>query len=171
MPEGIEVSVTSDGINVKGQKGEHKKIFNLPREIKLEKKGDEIILGGKKITKKEKKVMNTFVAHIKNWIKGAQEGFEYQLKICSSHFPMTISLEGKKAKIKNFLGEKIDRNVKIPEGVEVDIKKEFITITSIDKELAGQAAANFEKATRVGKRDRRVFQDGIFIINKGGKEI
>jgi len=47
----------------------------------------------------------------------------------------------------------------------------FGTIKSINKELAGQTAANFEKATRIKMKDRRVFQDGIFIINKAGKKI
>ena len=44
-------------------------------------------------------------------------------------------------------------------------------VSSVDKELAGQVAANFETATKVPMKDRRVFQDGIFIINKAGREM
>ena len=68
--------------------------------------------------------------------------------------------------IKNFLGEKQDRIVKLIEGVNVKIDKETIELDSIDIEKAGQCAANIEKAAKVRNKDRRIFQDGIFIIEK-----
>ena len=104
-------------------------------------------------------------------INGIEKGFEYKLKAVYSHFPITVELHGKEAIIKNFLGEKIPRKTKILPNVDVKIDKDFITVNSSDKESAGQTAANFEKATWIRLKDRRVFQDGIFIINKAGKEI
>lgn len=170
IPEGIEVEINGGEISVKGVEGKNSRKFDI-RKIKIEKKDGKIILENPAVTRKEKRKINTMTAHLKNMILGVQKKFEYKLKICSIHFPITIEVKENKALIKNFLGEKTPRKCKIPKDAEVKIDKDIITIKSFNKEIAGQAAANFEIATRVTNRDRRVFQDGIFIINKIGKEI
>ncbi len=170
IPEGVEVSVNGNEISVKGKEGTSKKKFEI-REVVLEKKGNKIIIGNKNSTKREKKMINTLAAHITNMVKGVQEKFEYKLKVCFNHFPVTVQLGEGEVIIKNFLGEKTPRKAKIPSGAEVKIEKEIITVKSFDKEIAGQAAANLEKATNIRLRDRRTFQDGIFITKKCGKEI
>ena len=170
IPKDIEISIEGDIVKAKGAEGENKREFNL-REIDLEKKDNKILIGNKKATKNEKKRINTITAHIKNLIKGAQKKFEYQLKVASGHFPMTVEIQGKIVTIKNFFGEKNPRTCKIPEGAEVKLDGDILTVTSIDKEIAGQAAANLERSTKIRAKDRRIFQDGIYIINKAGKEI
>ncbi len=170
IPEGVEATIEGGKIIIRGERGENQRAFKIGK-LNLEKKDGFVIISDKKATKKEKKLINTIAAHIKNMIKGVQDNFEYKLKVCSSHFPITVEVQGKEAIIKNFLGEKIPRKVRIPEGVEVNVEKDVITLTSISKESAGQAAANFERATKISNRDRRIFQDGIFIINKAGREM
>jgi len=170
IPEGVEAKIEDSIFIVKGPEGENQRRFEIRNlDFKIEK--GKIVVGHKKAAKTEKKLMNTIAAHIVNMIAGVQKKFEYQLKICSGHFPMTLKIEGRKAIIKNFLGEKIERSCSIPEKAEVDIQGNQIIIKSLDKEVAGQAAANFEKATKIRNRDKRVFQDGIYIINKAGREI
>ncbi len=170
IPEGIDIEIDGAKVIVKGKEKTNEREFDISN-LTLEKKGKEIIIGNKKSSKKEKRKMNTITAHIRNMIKGAKENFEYKLKICFSHFPISVEIKGNEALIKNFLGERTPRKVKIPEGAEVKVDKDIITVTSSDIEKAGQAAANFENVTRISNRDRRVFQDGIFMINKAGKEI
>lgn len=170
IPENVEVSLEGSMLKVKGPEGENSREFKLGK-IKFDVTKDKITLSDKKATKREKKTINTTASHIKNMIKGVQEKFVYELRVASSHFPMTVKVEGNKAEIKNFLGEKIPRYCNIPEGAEVEVRKNDITIKSVDKEIAGQAAANFEKATRISNRDRRIFQDGVYITNKAGKEM
>ena|SRR3989344_53316 len=170
IPEGVDVKIEGRSFIVKGKDGDARREFDI-KNLEIKKTENKIIIGNKKATKKEKKMIKTISAHLKNLIKGVQKNFEYTLKVCFSHFPITVEIKGKDVLIKNFLGEKIPRKTKIPEGVKIKINKDIISITSPDKEIAGQAAANFETATKIRKRDRRVFQDGIFIINKAGREI
>ncbi len=69
------------------------------------------------------------------------------------------------------MGETTERIAKILPNVKVDIKGSAVTVSSNNIEAAGQIAANLEKATRLTGRDRRIFQDGIFITSKCGRAI
>lgn len=167
IPEGVEITIDPPIAKVKGPSGElEKRLFHPLVKISVDK--EKVNFEIKNANKKEKMFMKTFKAHINNMIKGVTEGFTYKLKICSGHFPMTISFEQNRFIIKNFLGEKVPRGAEIPEGVSVEIKKDDITLTGTNKEVVGQAAANIERATRITNRDRRKFQDGIFITEKSG---
>lgn len=170
IPEGVEANLEGTLLKVKGPEGESEREFRIVN-LDFRKEGNKILVGHKKASKNEKKMINTIASHIRNMIKGSQEKFEYQLKICSSHFPMTVEINGREITVKNFLGEKIPRKTNVPENVDVEINKDIILVKSVDKEKAGQAAANFETVTKISNRDRRVFQDGIFIINKAGREL
>ena len=105
IPKGVEVHIIENLITTRGPEGENEREFNFGK-VKVEKKGDELILSHNEATRKEKKMMNTLATHIKNMIKGVQEKFVYVLKVASSHFPITVKVEGNVAVIKNFLGEK-----------------------------------------------------------------
>ncbi len=164
IPEGIEVHVT-DFVTVKKKNTEIKKRLSYPT-ISISKKENKIIIEPKKCTKREKMIINTFKAHIMSMLKGVEEPYEYRLKICSSHFPMSVTVEGKKLVVKNFLGEKVPRKADVLEHADVKIDGDTIIIISADKEIAGQTAANFEQCTRITNRDRRIFQDGLWITKK-----
>jgi len=170
IPEEVEIKLEDSFLIAKGPKGENRKKINL-RGLIFEIEDNKIKIGHDKATKNEKKRINTLISHIHNMINGVQEKFEYKMKICASHFPMNVNVNNNEILIKNFLGEKIARKAKIPINAEVKIQGQEITILSTDKEIAGQTAANIEKATKIIGRDRRIFQDGIYIISKGGKKI
>jgi len=122
----------------------------------------------KKANKKDRSIVKTYFAHIQNMFKGLNEEFIYELEICHVHFPMTAKVDSNQVVISNFLGEKINRVAKILGGVTVEIKGPKVTVSGRDLEKTGQTAANIEKATIVPEKDRRVFQDGIFIVKKPG---
>ena len=170
IPEGIEVEINKALVKVKGKAGAVvKKLFNP--NIKISKEDNKIVLKALRSTKREQKLANTFRAHIKNMLDGANETYKYKLKICSGHFPMNVSVKDNEFIVKNFFGEKIPRVLKIKEGADVKIEGDIVIVESPDKELASQVAADIEQLTRRTKYDTRIFQDGCHIISKGSKEI
>lgn len=173
IPSGIELLVEGDMLTLKKGGEESKRILTkqLGSKIIMKKEGSKIIFEAVKATKRELKIIKTLKAHIKNMIQGFDKKFVYKLKVCSVHFPISVSKEGRTVLIKNFLGENKLRKAEILENVDVKIEKDIIKVESSNKEMAGQTTANIEKATKVRARDRRVFQDGIFITEKCGREI
>ncbi len=170
IPNGIDAELFGSNVKVKGAKGVIEKRL-AHQNISITKEGNAVVLTAKKASKREKRLMNTFKAHLKNAIRGVQEGFVYRLKICYSHFPINVIVSGNEIVIKNFLGEKTPRKSKILEGVKIEVKGDEVIASGIDIEKVSQTAANIEAATRITNRDRRVFLDGIYITNKGEKEI
>jgi large subunit ribosomal protein L6 len=84
---------------------------------------------------------------------------------------MTLKVQGDKMTVTNLFGEKVPRIAKLPwSPAEVEVKvmnKTDVIVKGIDKEKVGQTAANIERSCKIRNRDRRVFQDGIYITSKG----
>ena len=116
--------------------------------------------------KKEASLVGTIYSHIQNMITGVQKGFSYKLKIVFSHFPMSVKVQGKSVLIENFTGEKRARRVKIVGDVQVKVESEDVIVTGINLEDVSQTAANIEQATKVKKKDPRVFLDGIYVYER-----
>jgi len=169
IPEGVEIKIELGILNAKGPKGELSKILRVPN-VNVEVKEKDVFISAKKGTKREKRMIGTLKSHIENIFQGVTEGHIYKLKICSTHFPMTVNNNNGEFSVQNFLGEKVPRTIKIKKGVDIKIEGEIITVESVDKELAGQTAASIEKICRINNRDRRIFQDGIYMIEKSEKK-
>jgi len=135
-------------------------------EIQAQVAGNKLVFSCAKGNKEHRRVLRSIVAHTKNLFTGLQGKFTYTLEACNVHFPMMLKADGAKVAITNFLGEKTPRFATILPGSNVEIKGQKITVTSHDIALAGQTAANIEKATKIRNRDRRVFQDGIYIVTR-----
>ncbi len=119
--------------------------------------------------KKEKALLGTYGAHIRNMIVGVTKGYEYKMKIVFAHFPIKASVKGDTFMIENFLGEKHPRKARILGITKVNVKGDLVDLTGPDVEAVGQTAANIERATKIKGFDPRVFQDGIYIIQKPGR--
>ncbi|MDI6708051.1 MAG: 50S ribosomal protein L6 [Candidatus Thermoplasmatota archaeon] len=166
IPEKVTVELKGNSILVKGPNGTLTKNLKI-HKLKLEKAAQSLVLSCEKCRKKERALLYTILAHLKNMLHGVTKGWQYELKIVYSHFPIKATVKGDKFVIENFLGEHSPRVAAIIEGTKVEIKGDKVILTGIDLEKVSQTAANIELATKIKDRDPRVFQDGIYIVKKG----
>lgn len=134
--------------------------------ITIEGEGKSIRIWAKWPRKKEASLVGTVYSHIQNMITGVTKGYSYKLKIVFSHFPISVKLQDKSVLIENFTGERRARKVKTIGDVKVKIEAEDIIIEGANLEDVSQSAANIEQATRVRRKDPRVFLDGIYVYER-----
>ena len=135
VPEKVEVSIADNVVSVKGPNGELKREM-LP-DIAIVLEGNEITLTPEKRTKFTQALWGTYVAHIRNMIQGVTEGFEKKLIIEGVGFRWALT--GKTLEMQ--VGFSHSVKVEVPEGLEVIIEKNDMTVKGIDKELVGKFAA------------------------------
>jgi len=105
-------------------------------------------------------------------IKGVTKGFRYKMRAVYAHFPINCIIQdnGSAVEIRNFLGEKVVRNVKMLEGVTVyesKAQKDELILEGTDVQNVSQSAASIHGVCRVRNKDIRKFLDGIYVSEKG----
>ena len=135
IPDKTEVSMTSGVISVKGPKGSQQKSFRSDISIVINDKN--ISLTPAKENKQTKALGGTYASHIKNMIKGVNDGFEKKLVLEGVGYKSQVT--GNKLILA--LGFSHPVEVIIPEGLSVKAEKNVLTMSGIDKELVGSFAA------------------------------
>jgi len=169
IPADVEVEVEGFKVSVKGPLGSIIKDFShIPRgNISIRRDGNTIYIEAYgKIKRPVKALLGTLQAHIENMILGVTKGFTYRLKIAYSHFPISVKVKDGIIYIENFIGERTPRMAKIVGDVKVIVDKEDVIVKGLDIEAVAQTAANIEQATRIKRKDPRVFLDGIYVYSK-----
>lgn len=123
-------------------------------------------------SRKETAKINTICSMIRNMVLGTTVGFRYKLRFVYAHFPINVTCadDKKSVEIRNFLGEKRIRRVKMDGDVTCyrssDVKDELV-VEGSDIELVSQCAAMVHHVCLVKRKDIRKFLDGIYVSEKG----
>lgn len=165
IPEGVNVSYTGNVFIVTGPKGSVERQIWYPG-INVQITDSEVLVDSAITRRKQKAMVGTFTSHINNMIKGVTDGFEYKMTIVYAHFPMQVKAAGNVFTVGNFLGEKKPRTSSILGETKVKVSGSEVVVSGINKEDVGQTAANIEQMTKIKRFDPRVFQDGIYIVEK-----
>ena len=165
VPDNVDVTMDGKKISFKGEKGSLTRDFSFA-PISIEGEGKKIRVWAKWPRKKEAALVGTIHSHIQNMITGVTKGYQYKLKIVFSHFPISVKVQGKEILIENFTGERRERRVKTLGDVKIKIEPDDIIVEGANLEDVSQTAANIEQATRVRRKDPRVFLDGIYVYER-----
>ncbi|MGD8505465.1 MAG: 50S ribosomal protein L6 [Candidatus Bathyarchaeota archaeon] len=165
VPDGVEVQVEGRIVTVGGERGILVRDFSkAPVTIELDRKTVRVRANWPR--KREAALVGTVISHVQNMIVGVTKGFTYKLKIVFSHFPISVKLKGNAVLIENFTGERSARKAKIMGDAKVSSKGDDVVVQGINLEDVSQTAANIQRATKIKKKDPRVFLDGIYVYER-----
>ena len=166
IPEKVDVKISNGLVVVSGPKGELKR--NVHSLIKIEIKDKEIVLNIKNEDDKlEKSLWGTERQLINNMIVGVNEGFSKKLEINGVGYRAATS--GKSLTLS--VGYSHPVEFKIPEGIDVSVEKNLITVSGIDKQQVGEISAQIRKIRKPepykGKGIKYIDE---VVIRKAGKQ-
>ena len=167
IADGVSVEISGNHVKVTGQKGTIEKSFIIDRDMKIENADKKVKVSSESDKRNSKALVGTINAHIRNMIDGVTKGYTYRLRVIYSHFPITVKIEKDKVLIQNFLGERTSRIGTIVGKTQVKIEGADLILTGIDVDEVSQTAGNIEQAARIVGYDKKVFQDGVYIVSKG----
>jgi large subunit ribosomal protein L6 len=136
IPAGTEVHVSDGVLSVHGRGGELRK--KLHRDIAVTTEGSSVVVTPKSDSRSARALWGTFASHIQNMVAGVNEPFEKKLLVEGVGYK--VHLNG--ATLVLDVGFSHSVEVEVPEGIEVAVEKNEISIKGIDKEKVGQFAAD-----------------------------
>lgn len=166
IPPRVEARLDFKKVYIKGPLGDVERDFSHAG-IDLRLGNDAITIEALWPDKKERALVGTIKSHIKNMMIGVLNGFVYKLTVVFAHFPISVKVKEDKVIIENFGGERKDRIAKILGTVNVTVEGDDVLVKGVNIEDVAQTAANIQQATRIKKKDHRIFLDGIYVYEKG----
>jgi large subunit ribosomal protein L6 len=141
IPQGVEVKVSQDDLgnyisDVKGSKGAL--VVNTPKEVTIENKDKQLIFTvANENSKSDKALWGLSRTLVNNAIVGVTEGFSKELEINGVGFK--VALQGKKLVLNVGFSHQVEFD--IPAGINIEVEKNNIKVSGIDKQLVGQVSA------------------------------
>jgi len=145
IPSGVDVSVSETELRVKGPKGELKLALHPHVRIARsthEELGDILAVTVKDETdKKDRSLWGLFSRLASNMVTGVTKGYEKSLEFVGVGYK--VSLAGRTVKMDVGFSHEVD--FPLPDGVDAKVDKNTLTLTGIDNQLVGEAAARIRR--------------------------
>ncbi|MDP2676228.1 MAG: 50S ribosomal protein L6 [bacterium] len=166
IPAGVTISYDNGVVRVKGPKGElTRSIYDRLVEVTIQDAVVTVTL--RKETLESKALWGTYVAHIKNMITGVTEGFSKKLEIEGIGY--RANMQGQDLVLS--LGFSHPVEVKPQDGITLQVEKNVITISGIDKEKVGETAARIRSYRKPEPyKGKGIRYQGEVVRRKAGKK-
>ncbi len=164
IPSGVTVSVADDKVTVVGPKGQLEHAILPTVTVKVE--GEEVIVERHNEEKASKAQHGLTRALINNMVEGVNSGFSKKLEVNGVGFKVNVN--GKALKMS--LGFSHDINYQIPEGIDVSVDQNIITVTGNDKQQVGQVAAEIREFKKPEPyKGKGIKYEDEYVVRKSGK--
>ncbi len=165
IPSGVTVEKTRTEVEVSGPKGSL--TMSVHNAVTVDVKDDGVHVDKSRNAAIAQSMWGTTARLIENMIIGVSKGFEKKLELNGVGYRM--ALKGKQVDLA--LGFSHPVLVDIPEGIEVVIDGQNMTISGIDKQDVGQFAANIRALKPVEPYKGKGFKyDDEHVRRKEGKK-
>ncbi len=171
IPSDVSFELEKKLVKLEGPKGKVDKDFNHMKSLDFSivdvEEGKEVVISAPK--KQTISLVKTAKNVIQNLIKGVKNLYTYKMKIVYSHFPITVippKNGEREVQIMNFIGERSPRIATTIGNVTVKATKQEVEVSGCDKDHVGQTCANIQSKCRIRDKDKRVFQDGVYVFSK-----
>lgn len=167
IPENIQISITDNIVNVKGPKGE----LTVPihRKVKVEHADGQIKVSvSNPEDKRQRALWGTMRALINNAVIGVKDGFEKKLEIVGVGYKAGVS----GSKLVLSLGFSHPVEMEIPEGLNVAVEKNTITVSGSSRQVVGEFAATVRSKRKPEPyKGKGIKYAGEVIRRKAGKVV
>jgi large subunit ribosomal protein L6 len=144
IPDGVEVKLDHGLIVVKANKNELSEPIHRCVKVKLEEmdEGKAVIVEPVDPEDQECRAMwGTTRALVANMIQGVTEGFTKQLEVVGVGYK--VNMKGNDVVFE--VGYSHPVEFKVPEGIEVKVEKNVVTVSGYNKQQVGEVAAEMRK--------------------------
>ncbi|MCD5375054.1 50S ribosomal protein L6 [Candidatus Gracilibacteria bacterium] len=165
IPEKVEVKITGNNVEVKGEKGTLNFEFSNTVAVKVEE--NNVIV--EKISDDGKALWGTTRAVIANMVEGVSVGYSKSLEINGVGYKFEV--QGQKLILSIGFSHKVEMIVPSDVKVEADAKlKNVIHVSGIDKQLVGQFASKVKaKKKPEPYKGKGIKYVGEYVRRKAGK--
>ena len=169
LPNGVEATVNGQTVTVKGPKGQLETTLhaNAKASVIDGEAGKEIAVEMADLSSKlNRSLWGTTRSNIQNMVTGVTEGYTKKLEVNGVGYKVAVS--GSKLTLNVGYSHPVD--YQLPESVKAEVEKNLITLTSIDKQLLGQVAAEIRKVRKPEPyKGKGIKYDDEIIRRKAGK--